>query len=285
MIPLSRPEVPMRPSRVLLPALSLLILLGCQEVQSQNQITGRKQFVAMSPAQEVKVGREAAPEVIKQLGGLDPSAKAQAFVAEVGRKVVAKSGALASGYPFEFRVLADPKSINAMALPGGQIFITRGLLDKLDNEAQLAGVLGHEIGHVVARHSSQHLAKAQAAGIGVAVLAILTADKNNPDKPSAAANAAAIGAQLITLKYGRDDEMESDALGVRFMSETGYDPRAMSGVMAVLKTLGGQRQLEWLSTHPDPGNREQKIQGHIASRFPKGVPATATLGAKPLPVR
>lgn len=267
------------------PVLLALALLGCQEVQSQNQITGRRQFVAMSAAEEVKVGREAAPEVIKQLGGLDPSPKAQAFVAEVGRKVAGRSAAAASGYPFEFRVLADPKTLNAMALPGGQIFITRGLLDKLENEAQLAGVLGHEVGHVVARHASQHLAKAQAANVGIALLAILTADKEKPDQPSTAAHVAALGAQLLTLKYGREDELESDALGVRFMAEAGYDPRAMEGVMGVLKRLGGQRQLEWLSTHPDPGNREEKIRGHIAGRFPKGVPATATLGAKPLPLR
>lgn len=268
-----------------LPAVLLVTLLGCQEVQSQNQITGRKQFVAMSPAEEVKVGRESAPEVIKQLGGLDPSPRAQAFVAEVGRKVAGRSAAAASGYPFEFRVLADPKTLNAMALPGGQIFITRGLLDRLDNEAQLAGVLGHEVGHVVARHASQHLAKAQAAGVGVAIIAILTADKEKPGQPSTAASVASIGAQLVNLKYGREDELESDALGVRFMAEAGYDPRAMEGVMAVLKKLGGQRQLEWLSTHPDPGNREERIRGHIAGRYPKGVPPTATLGARPLPVR
>ena len=96
---------------------------------------------------------------------------------------------------------------------------------------------------------------------------------------------AAVGAQLITLKYGREDELESDALGVRFLCEAGYDPRAMEGVMAILKKLGSQRQLEWLSTHPDPGNREEKIRGHIAGRFPKGVLATATLGARPLPLR
>ena len=206
-------------------------------------------------------------------------------MAEVGRKVVARSGAAASGYPFEFRVLADPKTVNAMALPGGQVFITRGLLDKLENEAQLAGVLGHEVGHVVARHASQHLAKAQAASVGLAILAILTTDKEQPDQPNRAVSVAAVGAQLLTLKYGREDELESDALGVRFMAEAGYDPRAMAGVMEVLKKLGGQRQLEWLSTHPDPGNREERIRGLVAGRFPKGVPATATLGARPLPVR
>jgi predicted Zn-dependent protease len=275
----------MKLQSVALPTVLLLVLLGCQEVQSQNPITGRKQFVAMNPAEEVKVGRESAPEVIKQLGGLDPSARTQAFVAEVGRKVAGRSAAAASGYPFEFRVLADAKTLNAMALPGGQIFITRGLLDRLDNEAQLAGVLGHEVGHVVARHASQHLAKAQAANVGIAILAILTADKEKPGQPSTATSVAAVGAQLITLKYGREDELESDALGVRFLCEAGYDPRAMEGVMAILKKLGGQRQLEWLSTHPDPGNREEKIRGHIAGRFPKGVPATATLGARPLPLR
>lgn len=275
-----------RPARSALTALPVLLAIpGCQEVQSQNQVTGRKQFVAMSPAEEVKVGRQAAPEVIKQLGGLDASPRAQAFVAQVGAKVVARSGAAASGYPFEFRVLADAKSVNAMALPGGQIFITRGLLDRLDNEAQLAGVLGHEVAHVVARHASQHLMKAQATNLGVALIAILTADREKPDQVSTAAQVAAVGGQLVNLRYGREDELESDSLGVRFMAEAGYDPRAMEGVMEVLRKAGGGRQIEWLSTHPNPGNREDRIRAAIQARYPKGVPATATLGAKPLPVR
>jgi beta-barrel assembly-enhancing protease len=260
-------------------------MISCQGVQTENRVTGERQYVALTPEQEVQVGRQSAPEIIKQMGGLDPSPKVQGLVAQVGAKVVAKSGAAQSGYPFEFRVCADTKVINALALPGGEIFITRGLLDRLQNEAQLAGVLGHEVGHVVGRHSAEHMAKTQMLGLGVGILDALTRDPNQPDQVSGKAQLAAIGAQLYSLKFTRQDELEADALGVRFISESGYDPRAMIGVMEILKSLGGSGQPQWMSTHPDPGNREQVVQGEIAKRFPQGVPATLSKGISPLPLR
>jgi predicted Zn-dependent protease len=147
------------------------------------------------------------------------------------------------------------------------------LYDKLQTEGQLAGVLGHEIGHVVGRHGAEHLATAQLIqGLsGAAVLA--TYDPENPASQNSAAVVAAVG-QLVNLKYGRDDELESDRLGIDYMVQAGYDPRSMTGVMQILKEAsGGASPPEFLSTHPDPGNRIEKIGLLIREKFPQGVPS------------
>src|SRR5690606_26163857 len=141
---------------------------------------------------------------------------------------------------------------NAFALPGGQVFITAALLSRLRSEGQVAGVLGHEIGHVVARHGAEHMAKARLTqGLtGAAVLA--TYDPSDPSSRGSAAVAALIG-QMVNMRFGREDELESDRLGVRFMAEAGYDPRSMVEVMKVLQeAAGGGRQPEFFSTHPNP---------------------------------
>jgi len=152
-------------------------------------------------------------------------------------------------------------------LPGGQIFISTGLYNLLQTEGQLAGVLGHEIGHVIARHSSQRLAKNKLTQGLTGAVAVATGD-------ASATQVAAVVGELINMSYGRDDELESDALGVRFMSEAGYDPRAMIEVMKILaKASGGARQPEFFSTHPNPENRIEKIQETIRKLYPLGVPA------------
>jgi predicted Zn-dependent protease len=199
----------------------------------------------------------------QEFGGEDSNTQDQATVDQVGNTVLQGSLASRAPYQFEFHLLADPQTINAFALPGGQVFITRALYDKLETEGQLAGVLGHEIGHVVARHSAEQIAKAQLTeGLtGAAVIAAY--DPNNPASANSAQVAALIG-QLITLKYGRDDELEADKFGVCFMNDAGYDPNEMIGVMKVLKAASsGNQPPEFFSTHPDPGNRIQRIQEDI----------------------
>jgi predicted Zn-dependent protease len=195
--------------------------------------------------------------------GEDPDQNAQAIVDQIGNQIVASSPASQTPYEYEFHLLADDDTINAFALPGGQVFITRALFDKLQTEGQLAGVLGHEVGHVVARHSAEHIAKAQLTeGLtGAAVIAAY--DPNNPSSASYAQMAALIG-QLINLKFGRDDELEADFLGVCFMNDTGYDPEEMVAVMQILEAASeGNRPPEFFSTHPDPGNRIARIQEDI----------------------
>ena len=153
-------------------------------------------------------------------------------------------------------MLADPKTVNAFALPGGPIFITEGLLRQLKTEAELAGVLGHEIGHVIARHSSERLAKQQLTQGLIGALVVGSGDYTT-------AQIGQMVGGMINMKYGREDELESDALGIRIMAEAGYDPRGMIRVMEVLaKASGGSRQPEFVSTHPGAG---KPLRAHQAS--------------------
>ncbi|HEX7879760.1 MAG TPA: M48 family metalloprotease [Candidatus Eisenbacteria bacterium] len=252
--------------------LALVSVAGYYMSSQKNPITGENQHVAMSPEQEVALGLQAAPEMAQQYGGLYPDEEAQALVDRVGNKVVAGSPAAQSGYPFEFHLLADPNTINAFALPGGQVFITAALLNKLDTEGELAGVLGHEVGHVIGRHGAEHMAKAQLTQGLTGAAVIATYDPNDPSTRNTAAVTAMIG-QLINLKYGRDDELESDKLGVKFASDAGYDPRSMLRVMTVLADASsGQAPPEFMSSHPDPGNRSERIEQAIQEMFPNGVP-------------
>jgi predicted Zn-dependent protease len=238
-----------------------------------NPITEEKQHVAgITPEQEVALGLQAAPEMAQQFGGLDPDRASQARIDQIGERLISRSVAGQSPYRFEFHVLDDPETINAFALPGGQVFITEGLLRRLKTEGQVAGVLGHEIGHVVARHGAEHIAKQQLTqGLtGAAVLA--TYDPSDPSSRGSAAVAAMIG-QLVTMRFGRQDELESDRLGVRIASEAGYDPRSLIALMKILEESSeGNRPPEFFSTHPNPENRIERIQAAIQERFPNGVP-------------
>ena len=233
---------------------------------SENPLTGEKQRVAMTPEQEIALGYQSAPQMAAQLGGISRNPQAVALVQRVGEHLVRQSAAAKSPYKFSFHVLADAKTVNAFALPGGPLFITEGLLRLLKSEAELAGVLGHEIGHVIARHSSERLAKQQLTQGLLGALVVGSGDYTT-------AQIGQVVGNMINMSYGRDDELESDALGIRIMAEAGYDPRGMIRVMEVLaKASGGSRQPEFFSTHPAPENRSERIRQEIAQRFPNGVP-------------
>jgi len=233
---------------------------------SDNPLTGEKQRVALTPEQEIALGYKSAPEMAAQMGGLSRNREAAALVQRIGERLARQSIAAKSPYKFSFNVLADPKTINAFALPGGPIFITEGLLRALKSEAQVAAVLGHEIGHVIARHSSERLAKQQLTQGLLGALIVGTGDYST-------AQIGQVVGGMINMKYGREDELESDALGIRILAEAGYDPRAMIAVMETLaKASGGSRQPEFMSTHPAPENRAERIRAEIQKRFPDGVP-------------
>jgi len=254
-------------ARILIAAiLALVAIVTYFGSTSDNPLTGEKQRVAMTPEQEVTLGYKSAPQMAAQMGGLSQNEKARALVGQLGEKLVAKSFAAKSPYKFSFHVLADPRTVNAFALPGGPIFITEGLLRLLKSEAELAGVLGHEIGHVIARHSSERLAKQQLTQGLLGALVVGSGDYTT-------AQIGQMVGSMINMSYGREDELESDALGIRIMAETGYDPRAMIRVMEVLaKASGGSRQPEFFSTHPAPENRTARIKEAIAKQYPNGVP-------------
>lgn len=243
----------------------------------QNPVTGEKQRVQLSPRQEVVLGLQARDQMAAKHGGLYPSQNIQQYLDRVGERVVNGSEAKKAGYPFEFHLLRDAQTVNAFALPGGQVFITAGLLRRLNSEAQLAAILGHESGHVVARHGAEHLAKQQLGRSLVTAVGVATSDERGGGQ-QAALIAQAVN-QVVSLRYGRSDELESDRLGFRFMTEAGYDPRGIVEVMQILGSARkGEAPPEFLSSHPNPENRVEKLQALIAQNFPNGVPANLVSG-------
>ncbi len=246
---------------VILVVISLITYFGSQ---STNPVTQDVQHISMSTDQEIAMGLQAAPELADQFGGLDPNQSDQQHVQEIGQRIVQDSPASTTPYEYAFHLLADPQTVNAFALPGGQIFITRALYDQLQTDGELASILGHETGHVVARHSAEQIAKAQLTEGLTGAAVIAACDPNNPNGCVAASQMAAIVGQLIGMKYSRADETEADWLGVCFMNDSGYDSQDMVKVMQILDSLSqGQSPPEFLSTHPDPGNRILQIQADI----------------------
>lgn len=244
--------------------LALVAVIGYYSKTQVNPVTGEKQHIAMGADQEMALGLQAAPEMAQQMGGaVDPKDDASAAkVAAIGQRLAYETEAAKSPYAqeknFHFYLLNDNQTINAFALPGGQIFITRALYDKLENEAQLAGVLGHEVGHVINRHGAEHMAQGQLGG-GLAT-AVGVAASDGSGKGQMAAMAAQMANQMAQLHYGRGDELESDAYGMRLMSDLGYDPAEMLGVMRILAEVSkGNKQPEMLQTHPYPESRIEQI--------------------------
>lgn len=233
----------------------------------KNPLTGERQAVAWQPDQEIVLGLRAAPEMAQQMGGaIDPRTNADARrVAEMGQKLVHAYKAYDSPYAskFNFYLLNDPRTVNAFALPGGQIFITRALFDQLENDAQLAGVLGHEIGHVIHRHAAEHAAKGE---LGQSLVGAVTVGAGD----YSAGQIAGVVNGAIQMKYGRQDELESDGWGLEAMVAAGYDPNEMVKVMEVLKRAsgGGSRGNDIFASHPNPDQRIKEIRSYIKQRWP-----------------
>jgi predicted Zn-dependent protease len=240
-------------------------LISFIKSKEYNPVTGETQYISITPRQEIALGLQAAPQMIQQHGGHYPDQTLQRKLDEIGERLVQSGAARDTGWQFDFHLLSDAESINAFALPGGQVFITAALFGRLSTEGQVAGVLGHEIGHVVARHGAQRIAKSNLTrGLARAVLVASGTESGRM---------AEMIAQMVNMKYGREDELESDRLGVRFMADAGYDPRSMVGVMKVLAEAGGSsRQPEFFSTHPNPANRIEEIENAILATFPEGIP-------------
>ena len=262
-------------------AIALFGIIGYYSKTQVNPVTGEKQRVAMTVDQEKALGLQAAPQMAQKMGGvLDPKKDPDArVVAEVGHRLVRQTEASKSPYVgnFNFYLLDDAKTVNAFALPGGQIFITRALYQRLRDESELAGVLGHEVGHVIHRHSAEHMAKSQLGQSLVGAVAVGASEDYR--KGAMAAAAATMANHVMQKKYGRQDETESDTYGIALMTQAGYDPRGMLQVMRVLKEAGGAgRQPEWMLSHPLPENRLKEIEEAISKTFPNGVPSNLTRG-------
>jgi predicted Zn-dependent protease len=234
--------------------LSMLTLLaGC----ATNPVSGKRELNLMSQSQELALGAQSDKSIVAQYGEY-PDEDLQAYIASIGERMVPVSHR--PDLDFHFRLL-DDSIVNAFALPGGYVYITRGILAYLNDDAALAGVIGHEIGHVTARHGAQRYTQQMLMGAGLVVGSILS--------PQIARHGDLVGAgaQLLLLKYGRDDERQSDQLGVEYATKIGYDTRGMAEFFGTLDRLSGGaegRLPEWQSTHPDPGARFETVQSLTA---------------------
>jgi predicted Zn-dependent protease len=237
----------------------LLLVTAC----TMNPATGERQLTLMSEAQETQMGAQAHPEVLASFGAYDDP-EWQAYIQELGAKIAATSER--PDLNWTFTVLDDPV-VNAMALPGGYIYVNRGILAHFNSEAELVSVLGHEIGHVTARHSVEQMSRAQLAQLGLGVVASVG------ERFRQFAGLAGQGVGILFLKFGRDDENQSDTLGLRYMTRAGYDPYEMPKVFATLDRVSESHGLratpQWLSTHPNPGNRIGNIEARIAKLPPE----------------
>ncbi len=235
-------------------ALLVTFLPGC----SVNPATGKQQINLISEERAIAMGREADEQIVQQFG-LYPSDELQSYMQELGSELAARSER--PHLPWTFRVLDDPL-VNAFALPGGFVYVTRGIMAHLESEAELVGILGHEIGHITARHGVNRLSKQQLAGIGLGIGMIVSPELRS------VGDLAQSGLGLLFLKYSRDDERQSDDLGLRYALRSGYDPREIPAVFDLLQRVsqasGGGRVPGWLATHPDPGQRRERMAAQVA---------------------
>jgi len=251
-------------------ALSLLCVASVFLVACQTDaLTGKSTLNIYSYDDEKRMGDEAVQPILAELGGLYPDQATQDYVTLVGKKVEAAGRSRLkgeAGFPdWEFRFyVVNHSMINAFALPGGHVFVTRGIMLRLKDESELAGLLGHEVTHVFARHSVERMSTATLLILPVALLASI-------EETQGAAVVGMIAVQLLILKYGRDDETESDHNGMRFAARAGYHPEGIINVMQMLdnytKEHGGGGP-EFLSTHPDPGNRVEYLGTQMRKEYP-----------------
>ncbi len=276
----------MKPRRRHLFSLSFLLLFwvvffpGCV----RNTATGKLQFNSLSRAEEIQLGEEAKNSLTDQYGGMvndAPDYALQAYVTEVGLKLTAH---VEEGYhdlPWEFTLL-DSEIVNAFALPGGKVFLSRGLAAMLDTEAELAGVLGHEVGHVTAEHADKRITN-QLLLAGLVVGASVAAGQSDSDFVSIGVPVlVGVGGQGFLLKFGRGEELESDRLGMRYMSKAGYSPAGQLGVMMALKRAseGTPRQPEILSTHPLAQTRIDQVKRLLREEYPDANSSAYFVGAQ-----
>ena len=247
----------LRQPRIVLSAVTATLaatLMAC----ATNPATGKKEFSLMSEAQEVQLGQEMDPQIRQEMGVYN-DAELQRYVSNIGMRLAKASER--PNLPWHFTVVDEP-AVNAFALPGGYIYVTRGILAFLNDEEQLAGVLGHEIGHVTARHSAQQYTQATSAGLGLTLLSIFVPEA----RPLQGLAETAMG--VLFLKHGRDDELQADRLGADYTAKTGWDPRGVAGMLRTLQRLdqasGSNRGVpNFLATHPAPGDRVERVLAYV----------------------
>jgi len=230
---------------------------------AQGPTRFRPGFNLFSKEQDVQVGQENAAQVRKQMTVIKDPVLSE-YVSRVGKRLVSAQEAQESGFPFTFEVVADP-SINAFALPGGPMFINTGLLRAVDNEAQLAGVMGHEMSHVILRHGTNQASKTKL----IELPAVLASQMSGASMMGQLAQLGiGLGANSVLLKFSRTAESQADLMGSHLMAESGYNPIEMARFFEKLNAEGGQRAPQFLSDHPNPENRQKAIEEEI-TRLPQ----------------
>jgi predicted Zn-dependent protease len=247
-------------------ALAALLSLSLSCTSVVNPVTGQREYTTMSPAQEVQIGKQAAAEVEQQMGYVE-SPRLQAYVAQLGGRLAPFSPRQDVKYEFH---AVDMEETNAFALPGGYVYVSRGLLALANSEDELAGVVGHEIGHVAARHSAQRQTRAQVAGIGAAIATIGAAILGGGELAKGVGQLAQAGAQGWIASYSRDQERQSDEIGQKLAGQAGYDPAAIGTFLAALGRemelkLGEKRQPTFLDSHPSSDERVRTTQARAAT--------------------
>lgn len=246
------------PFRAVTRSAAIAALVVVAATCATNPATGKRELAFVSESQEIQMGLDGAKAAAAQMG-VYPDSNVQRYVASLGKQVAAVGER--PGLPWSFTVVDDP-IVNAFALPGGPIFVSRGILTYMNSEAQLVSVLGHEVGHVTARHSVNQISKQQLLG-GLFMVGMIA----RPELQQFG-DLASQGLGILFLKYGRDDETQADALGFRYMTRVGYDPAEMAEMFKTLERVSGgssRSTPEWLSTHPDPGNRVERTRERIAA--------------------
>jgi predicted Zn-dependent protease len=230
------------------------IILSVLTACATNPVTGKKEFMLLSEKQEIAMGQQSDPEIIQYFGIYEDD-KLQKFIQRTGERMARVSHRPDLNYEFK---IVDSPVVNAFAVPGGYVYFTRGIMAHFNNEAEFAGVLGHELGHITARHSAQQYSNTMLAQVGLAAGMIIS--------PEIAqfADVAQQGIGLLFLKFSRNHEAESDRLGVEYSTKTGYDADEMAGFFQTLDRLRQQAGADptptFLSTHPDPADREQRVR-------------------------
>lgn len=244
--------------------LFIIVFISClffSCVAEIDPLSGKKTYTLLSTEQEIQIGHKVIPSAINENDGLYPDEEVQNYVRGIGMRIASVTPRRVD---YRFYVV-NSSEVNAFALPGGPVFITRALLLKMDKESELAGVLAHELGHINARHHAKFLEKTYGMSI---LLNILGMALHESKYSQAVMSLAQVSAGLLQLKFSRDQENEADSYGVKFAYEAGYDPRGLLSMFQKFKEMEKGGRIEWLSTHPLPDTRIRNVQNMISTQYP-----------------
>ena len=233
--------------------LALALLSGC----AINPVTGEEEMMFFSPEKDIALGRKYAPLIEQELGGRIPDENLQNYVNQVGQRIARVCHRPDLSYYF---AVVEEGGANALAVPGGYVYITKGLLKELKSEAQLAAILGHEVGHVVARDTMAAITRQIGATAILAAAAV-------SDAPSDVIRGTTFISSVLSLQYSREDEKDADVTGLSYMTRAGYDPNGIVETMKILEELQTYRPIEFFSTHPNPESRIAYLEDRIARRY------------------